>query len=123
MAREPVDDHDAAVEALAATAHPGSSDHERPHPEPTPEEGELAGAGAIEVLRRGLAATPELKVGLLLTAALAVVTAAGKLAVPVLIQQILDRGVLGDEGYRPGFVAAGAVGYLGYDAAAWFERR
>jgi ATP-binding cassette subfamily B protein len=110
MGSERLDDHDAAVEALAATAHPGSSDHERPHPEPTPEEGALAGAGAIEVLRRGLAATPELRVGLVLTAALAVVTAIGKLAVPVLIQQILDRGVLGDAGYRPGFVAATCIG-------------
>ena len=104
-----LDDHDAAVEALAATAHPGSSDHERPPPEPTPEEGELAGAGAMEVLRRGLAATPELRTGLVLTAALAVVTAVGKLAVPVLIQQILDRGILGDQGYRPGFVATACV--------------
>ena len=44
---------------------------------------------------------------------MAVVTAAGKLAVPILIQQILDRGVLGDDGFRPGFVlpacAAAAV--------------
>ena len=35
---------------------------------------------------------------------MAAVTAAGKLAVPILIQQILDRGVLDDEGFRPGFV-------------------
>jgi ATP-binding cassette, subfamily B, bacterial len=110
MAAERLDDHDAAVEALAATAHPGSSDHERPHPEPTPEEDLLAGAGAIEVLRRGLRATPELRTGIALTAALAVVSAIGKLAVPVLIQQILDRGVLGDDGHRPGFVAATCVG-------------
>ena len=60
----------------------------------------------MAVLRRGLAVTPELRQGLLLTVALAVLTAAGKLAIPILIQQILGRGVLGDEGYRPGFVAA-----------------
>jgi putative ABC transport system ATP-binding protein len=61
-------------------------------------------AGAIEVLRRGLAATPELRQGIALTLVMAAVLAAGKLAVPVLIQQILDRGVLGDGGFRPGFV-------------------
>ena len=54
--------------------------------------------------------TPELKQGLILTAVLAVATALGKLAVPILIQQILDRGVLGDAGYRPGFVAAACLG-------------
>nr|MBO2503228.1 ABC transporter ATP-binding protein [Thermoanaerobacterales bacterium] len=40
---------------------------------------------------------------------MAVVTAAGKLAVPVLVQQILDRGVLGPEGFRPGFVHGAAA--------------
>lgn len=71
----------------------------------TPEEERLAGAGAVEVLRRGLATTPELRRGITLTAVLAVVGAAGRLVVPVLIQQILDRGVLGPQGFRAGFVA------------------
>lgn len=100
------DEHDPTIEVLTASSPPGSHDHERSHRAPTPEEDALAGASAVEVLRRGLAVTPELRQGLLLTAVLAVVTAAGKLAVPVLIQQILDRGLLGDDGYRPGFVAA-----------------
>lgn len=65
----------------------------------------LERAGALAVLRAALAATPELRQGLVLTVAMAVATSVGKLAVPVLIQQILDRGVLGDAGYRPGFVA------------------
>jgi putative ABC transport system ATP-binding protein len=103
------DEHDPMVEVLTASSPPGSHDHERTHREPTPEEDALADASALEVLRRGLAVTPELGQGLLLTAVLAVVTAAGKLAVPVLIQQILDRGVLGDDGYRPGFVAAWCI--------------
>jgi ATP-binding cassette, subfamily B, bacterial len=60
--------------------------------------------GAIAVLRRGLAATPELKAGIAFTIGMAVSSGAGRLAVPVLIQQILDRGVLGDDGFRPGFV-------------------
>jgi putative ABC transport system ATP-binding protein len=66
--------------------------------------GDLAGAGAVAVLRRGIAVTPELRQGLLLTVLLAVLTAAGKLALPILIQQVLDRGVQGDQGFRPAFV-------------------
>ncbi|CAN5662892.1 ABC transporter ATP-binding protein [soil metagenome] len=61
-------------------------------------------AGAVRVLRRGIAGSPELRVGLVFTVLMAFATAGGKLAVPVLIQQILDRGVIGDDGFRPGFV-------------------
>lgn len=99
------DDRGAAVDLRAESEPVGSYDHERSHREQTPEEEALQGAGALSVLRRGLAVTPELRDGLLFTAALAVLTAAGRLAVPVLIQQVLGRGVLGDAGYRPGFVA------------------
>jgi len=60
--------------------------------------------GAVAVLRRGLAATPELKAGIAFTIGMAVSSGAGRLAVPVLIQQILDRGVLGDAGFDPSFV-------------------
>jgi putative ABC transport system ATP-binding protein len=104
------DGRDATVAVLADSSPPGSHDHERIHRAPTPEETELQDARALDVLRRGLAVTPELRQGLLLTAVLAVATAGGKLAVPILIQQILDRGVLGDAGYRGGFVAAACAG-------------
>ncbi len=60
--------------------------------------------GAVAVLRRGLAATPELKVGLIFTVGMAIGNGGGRLAVPILIQQILDRGVLGEAGFRPEFV-------------------
>jgi len=102
----------AAVGLLAEGAPPGH-DHEREHRPQTPEEDALQDAGAIEVLRRGLAVTPELRDGLVFTAVLAVVTAAGRLAVPVLVQQVLGRGVLGDQGYRPAFVAASCIGTAG----------
>ena len=82
----------------------GAFDGEPPLGSRQADEEALADAGAVAVLRRGLAATPELRQGVALTLLMAVVTAAGKLAVPILIQQILDRGVLGDDGYRPGFV-------------------
>lgn len=108
------DDRGAALDVLAEGAPPGSHDFERAHREETPEETYLQGASALAVLRRGLAVTPELRQGLLLTAVLAVATASGKLAVPILIQQILDRGVIGSAGYRPVFivVACGAVAML-----------
>ena len=90
---------------------------------PRAEEDALRDAGAIAVLRRGLAVTPELRQGLVLTAVLAVATALGKLAVPVLIQQILDRGVLGDDGYRPGFVAVACAGTALLIIALYFVSR
>ncbi|MGI9603021.1 MAG: ABC transporter ATP-binding protein [Acidimicrobiales bacterium] len=60
--------------------------------------------GAFEVLKRGLAVSPELKKGFLFTAGMAMLAAAGRLMIPILIQLILDNGVNGDEGFRPGFV-------------------
>jgi len=74
--------------------------------------GPLADAGAIDVLRRGLAVTPELRSGLVATAAMALASAVGKLAVPVLIQQALDRGVLSEDGFDGGFVYPAAAGTL-----------
>ena len=93
------DETDLATEELV-----GAFDVEPPLGSRQADEEALADAGAVAVLRRGLAVTPELRHGVVLTLLMAVVTAAGKLAVPILIQQILDRGVLGDEGFRPGFV-------------------
>jgi ATP-binding cassette subfamily B protein len=49
-------------------------------------------AGATATIRRGLALSPELRVGLAVTALLALLATAGRVIVPVLIQQILDRG-------------------------------
>ncbi|MEQ1786247.1 MAG: ABC transporter ATP-binding protein [Acidimicrobiales bacterium] len=114
---------DAVVDVLTDAAPPGSHDRERRHPDMTDEEEALRDAGAVAVLRRGLAVTPELKQGLILTAVLAVATALGKLAVPVLIQQILDRGVLGDDGYRPGFVAVACAGAATLTIGLYFVSR
>jgi ATP-binding cassette subfamily B protein len=101
--REPDEPGDYATALLAEEAPPGSLDGEPVRPS-TPDEERLRDAGAFEVLRRGLAVTPELRQGIVLTTVMAVATAAGKLAVPILIQQILDRGVSGDTGFRSGFV-------------------
>lgn len=60
--------------------------------------------GAWTVLRRGLAISPELKAGMWVTLGLAFAEAMGQLIVPILIQQVLDKGLLGEAGYSPGFV-------------------
>ena len=65
-----------------------------------------AATGAMSVLRRGLRESPELRAGIAVTIALAMVVAAGKLVIPIAIQQILDGGISGDAGFRPGFVMA-----------------
>ena len=68
------------------------------------EEVETPAVDATEVLRRGLAASPELRTGIGFTVAMAVATAIGRLVTPVLIQQILDKGISGPDGFRPEFV-------------------
>ena len=72
-------------------------------------EDDIAEVRALEVLRRGIERSPELKTGFAVTATMALCVAIGKLIIPVLIQQILDRGITGPEGYRPGFVYAAAA--------------
>ena len=68
---------------------------------------------ALRVLRRGLAVSEELRRGLRVTAAVAVFAAVGRLIVPIMVQLVLDHGVLGPAGYRPGVVWALSLGGLG----------
>ncbi|HEX9410524.1 MAG TPA: ABC transporter ATP-binding protein [Actinomycetota bacterium] len=74
--------------------------------------------GAIRLIRRGLRETPELRAGLGYTLGLAMALTAGRLLIPILVQQILDRGLNGPAGFRPRFVygacaiAAGVVGLV-----------
>jgi putative ABC transport system ATP-binding protein len=49
--------------------------------------------GALTVLRRGVAQTPELKRGLFVSVLFALMVAGGNLVIPIAIQQILDKGV------------------------------
>ena len=69
---------------------------------------------AFEVLRDGVRATPELRIGLGVSIAMALVMAGGKMVIPIAIQQILDKGVGGGEprwGFvvTTGLLAAGAM--------------
>ena len=84
---------------------------------------DLGPDGAIAILRRGLAASPELKVGLWLTIGMAMAAAVGRLVIPILVQQILDRGILGPEGYRPGFVYAACGVAVAVIVAVWWASR
>ena len=68
---------------------------------------------AMSVLRRGLAESEDLRRGLWATAAVAVFAAVGRLIVPILVQLVLDHGVLGPQGYQPRLVWALSLSALG----------
>lgn len=68
--------------------------------------------GGLTVFKSGLAASPELRKGLVVTVLLALTAAAGKLMIPILVQLVLDRGLLGDDGYRPGYLWAVSLSAL-----------
>lgn len=68
--------------------------------------------GGLTVFRRGLEVSPDLRNGLLVTVLLALTAAAGRLIIPILVQLVLDRGLLGDDGYRPGFLWAVSLGAM-----------
>ncbi|POM23956.1 putative ABC transporter ATP-binding protein [Actinomadura rubteroloni] len=71
--------------------------------------------GALRTLRRGLRLSPEFTAGLPVTLALALLATAGRVVVPVAVQQTIDRGLGGDGGPDLAFVrlmvlaCAGAV--------------
>jgi putative ABC transport system ATP-binding protein len=80
----------------------------------------------VAVLRRGWAASPELRRGAGVTVLLALLGAAGQSVLPILIQQILDRGLV------DGKMQAGALTVLGIlgvvlvvstCVAGWWTRR
>ena len=60
--------------------------------------------GAMRLLRRGLRESPELRSGIGYTILLSLALTAGRLLIPILIQQIFDRGLNGGTGFRPGFI-------------------
>ncbi|KIH97321.1 multidrug ABC transporter ATPase [Streptomonospora alba] len=93
---------------MSATAADQSSSDGAEAAEAGPTQGGLERSrdGAIATIRRGLRLSPEFARGLGLTLLLAVVATAGKVIVPIAIQQIIDRGM--DSSGRPDmdFVAA-----------------
>ena len=83
--------------------------------------------GALDTIRRGLSLSPELRTGLAGTVVIAVVATAGRVVVPIAIQQIIDNG-LAEDGVDMGFViemtliALGAVIITG-GATGWMHVR
>src|SRR5687767_12161688 len=61
--------------------------------------------GAAHTINRGLQEAPVLRQGLGLTWSLAAVGATGRVVVPILLQQAIDKGINADGGVRVGFVA------------------
>ena len=60
--------------------------------------------GALAVMRRGIKVSPELRAGLAITVVMALTAAVGRLIVPILVQLVLDNGVLSDDGYDGTYV-------------------
>ena len=71
--------------------------------------------GTLATLRRGLELSPEIKQGLALTMALAVVATVGRVVIPFVVQQATDNGIMAEQGVDVRFVmvaiaiAAGVV--------------
>ena len=59
---------------------------------------------AVHTINRGLQEAPVLRQGLALTWCLAAVGATGRVVVPILLQQAIDKGVDAEGGVRVGFV-------------------
>jgi ABC-type multidrug transport system fused ATPase/permease subunit len=83
--------------------------------------------GAMKTLRRGLALSPELRRGLPGTVVLALVSTAGRVIIPIVVQQVLDNG-LTENGVDMGFVwrmalAALAATFLTASATGWMQYR
>ena len=69
----------------------------------------IDGVSAMSVLRRGIAASPELRVGMPQTVAMAMLVAGGKLLIPLLIQAVMDLSITSD-GVHMGRAAAMCIG-------------
>lgn len=73
---------------------------------------DAGGVEALDTIRRGMSLSPEIRRGMLVTIALAVVATAGRVIIPVAIQQVLDGG-LTEASVDMGFVARMVVVSLG----------
>ncbi|GAA4102046.1 ABC transporter ATP-binding protein [Actinomadura miaoliensis] len=62
------------------------------------------GEGALTTLRRGLRLSPEFRAGLAGTLLLALLATAGRVVVPIAVQQTIDKGLGGPDGPDIGFV-------------------
>jgi ATP-binding cassette, subfamily B, bacterial len=77
---------------------------------------------AMRLLRRGLAASPELRKGAALTLALALVAGGGRVITPVLVQQVIDRHITDGPVDLRGVLALAGVGMVLVLLTAWAAR-
>jgi ATP-binding cassette, subfamily B, bacterial len=85
---------------------PGGHEGEAPHTVETPSDpaASTEPKGAFAVLRRGVRESPELRVGFGYTLALAIAVALARVLLPFMIQQVVDKGLNGPNGFQPRFV-------------------
>ncbi len=87
------------------------------------DDGAVPSEGALSILRRGIAISPELRAGIRVSMGFAFLSAFGRLVVPVLMQQILDKGVKSSHGFRPAIVyPLGALGLVLVVAVGFLQR-
>ena len=77
---------------------------------------------ALWLLRRGLAASPELRRGAGITLGLALLAGGGRVITPVLVQQAIDRHVTGGQARMSGLLALAGVGVVLVLVGAWAAR-
>jgi ATP-binding cassette, subfamily B, bacterial len=77
---------------------------------------------ALRLLRRGLAASPELRKGAAITLALALAAGGGRVVTPVLVQQTIDRHVTGARAGMSGMLVLAGTGVVMVLVAAWAAR-
>ena len=117
-----------ALDALSDAAPAGVLDEMVAHPHAELEgllddDAPLPPLGALAVIRRGLAVSPELRRGIRVSFGFAVVAAIGKLTVPILVQQVLQHGILGPDGFRPAYVYSATALAVGIIALVlWLSR-
>jgi putative ABC transport system ATP-binding protein len=76
----------------------------------------------MRLLRRGLAASPELRKGAALTLALALMAGGGRVVTPVLVQQTIDRHLTGGPARMSDMLVLAGAGVLLILVAAWAAR-
>ena len=77
---------------------------------------------ALGLLRRGLAASPELRRGAGITLGLALLAGGGRVITPVLVQQAIDRHVTGGQARMSWLLALAAIGVVLVLVSAWAAR-
>jgi putative ABC transport system ATP-binding protein len=77
---------------------------------------------ALPLLRRGIAASPELRQGIVVTLLLALMAGGGRVITPVLVQQVLDHHVTNGPVRTAGVLPLAGVGLLLVLVTAWAAR-